>query len=74
MSKIIHLVIKGVRGIGMSGELRSIYRTNPPLELPVILTNEDAVKADAAAIGGDWCDTASDIANAFKTVTELDHV
>ena len=73
MSKIIRLVIKGVRGIGMSSELRSIYRTNPPLELPAILTNDEAAKADADALSGDWCDMASDIAKAFKTVTERAH-
>ena len=74
MGKIVHVMFEGFRRVGRGGEIRLIYQTNPPMPLPQILTNDEAARADAEALCGDWLATANDIGEAFVIETEKSHV
>lgn len=66
MGELIRIVVKGVQGIGMANELYSLCHTNPPKELPRILSCNEAAKADARALGGDWIASCLDIEKAYN--------
>lgn len=74
MKKVIRIVFSGVCGIGMADGLRSIYRTNPPVSIPDILTNSEAAYEDADALAGDWQTVAADISSAYHRRMEVEHV
>ncbi len=74
MAKAIYrLIIRGVKGIGMADDLHAVYCTNPPVALPRILTEQEAMRADAMALAGDWQRTASYIGDAYARQRERVH-
>lgn len=60
-SKIIRTIINGVRGVGMSEGMRSIFQTRPPRRIPVILSAEEAAAADFDALSSDWAKVCGDL-------------
>lgn len=74
MAKALYrIIVRGVKGLGMADDLRAVYCTNPPVALPRILTEQEAICADAKAIAGDWQRTASYVGDAYIWQKERVH-
>ena len=68
MSKIVRIILNGVRGVCMADGLRSVYHTDPPLAIPTVLDSRMAAEADRKALESDWSRIGQDFSRFFQSV------